>query len=387
VSTLAGRVHASVDPNANIVLIRASAATPERAARIANVVATAFLARERTVELAQLRAQKARLPAATAGLRGTPGGKAEIPLIRERLSELSVSQATAGSQLQLVDAARPPSTADSPKPLRNAAFAFVAALFIAMLVALGRERLAPRIGDARDLERLSGLPILTEIPKPRGRLRDPEAAVRERDAYDGLAAVVAAQLPPQRQNILMVTSALPGEDKARVTAGLSRALAQSGETALVVDADLRRPTMENLFGMEPAAGLAEILAAARQGDTETASDMIVEPPASASARRRTGSLAVLGAGEAASPALVSPEALRVLFGELRESGFTCIVLHGPPLLGHPEGRTWARNADAVLVVTNPERLAPSDAVELGEQLAQVETPVLGHVVVGAKNTS
>ena len=386
VSTLAGKVHASVDPNANIVLIRASAAKPERAARTANVVAAAFLARERAVEVLQMRRERARLQALIAGLRGKPGGAAEIALIRERLSELSVSEATAGSQLQLADAARPPARADSPQPVRNSAFALVAALFIAVLAALGRERIAPRIGEARELERLSGFPILTEIPQGRSRLRDPEAAVRERQAYDALAAIVAAQLPARPQHILMVTSALASEGKARVTAGLSRALAQAGETALVIDADLRRPTLEQLFGMEPAPGLAEILAAARQGDTDTAAEMIVEPPASASSRRRTGSLAVLGAGEAASPALVSPDALRIVFSELRQSGFSCIVLHGPPVLGHPDCRSWAKNVDAVLVVSNPARVAPGDVVELREQLEQVDTPVLGHVVVGGRSS-
>ena len=49
-----------------------------------------------------------------------------------------------------------------------------------------------------------------------------------------------------------------------------------------VAADLRRPALEQLIGMEPAPGLSEILAAARQGDTETAGEMIVEPATSAS---------------------------------------------------------------------------------------------------------
>jgi Mrp family chromosome partitioning ATPase len=385
--TLAGKVHSSVDPTANIVLIRADASSPERAAQTANVVASAFLARDRTVELARIRAEEARLTAAIAGLAGKPGARAQIALIRERLSELSVSEATAGSQLQLADSARPPTTADSPRPVRNAAFAFIAALFIAVLVALGRERIAPRIGEARELERLSGFPILTEMPKAHRHFRDPEAALRERDAYDALAAVIAAQLQPRRQHILMVTSPGADEGKARVTAGLSRALAQAGETALVIDADLRRPALEQLFGMEPAPGLAEILVAARQGDSDAAGEMIVEPPASASARRRTGSLAVLGAGEAASPALVSAEALELLFGELSQSAFTCVVLNGPPVLGYPDCRSWAANADAVLVVSRPERLAPGDAVELREQLDRVDTPVLGHVVFGGKSRS
>ena len=382
VTTLARKVHASVDPNANIVSIRASTATPERAARTANVVAGAFLAREREVELLQMQRAKARLTAMIVGLRGTPGGAAQIALIRERLSELSVNEATAGSELQLADPARPPATADSPRPVRNAGFAFVAALFIAVLAALGRERIAPRVGDARELEQLSAFPILAEIPQPRGRLRDPQAALRERDAYEALGAIVTAQLPSGRQQILMVTSALAREGRAQVTAGLSRALAQAGETALVIDADLRRPGLEHLFGMEPAPGLAEILAAARQGDTDTAAEMIVEPPASALPRRRNGSLAVLGAGEAASPALVSPDVLKILFGELRRSAFTCVVLHGPPVLGSPECRSWARNVDAILVVSNPALLSPAAVVEMREQLEQVDPPVLGHVVVG-----
>jgi capsular polysaccharide biosynthesis protein len=382
VNSLAGKISASVDPEANIVTITADAAKPQRAARIANIVAAAFLARERSAELAGIRSAEARLQASIKALKGKPGAKAQTALIRERLSELSLGEATAGSELQLADPAVPPSRADSPRPVRNAAFAFVAALFIAMLVALGRERIAPRIGEPRELERLTGYPILTEIPKARRHFRDPQAALRERDAYDALASVVAAQLPPRRQHILMLTSPESDKAKARVTAGLSRALAQAGETALVVDADLRRPALEQLFGMEPAPGLSEILAAARQGDTETASEMIVEPATSASSRR-AGSLAVLGAGEAASAALVTPDALGILFAELGRSGFTCVVFNGPPFVGYPESRSWARHADAVIVVSRPDHLHPSDAIELRNQLDLVETPVLGHVVIDA----
>lgn len=381
VGSLGHHVQASVDPTANIVTITASAKTPERAARTANVVAGAFLARERAAELARTQSAEKRLKATIVGLKGTPGGAAQIALIRERLSELSVSEATAGSELQLADPAHPPATADSPRPLRNAGFAFVAALFVAMLVALGRERIAPRIGEPRELERLTGYPILSEIPQSGRLFRDPQAALREREAHEALAAVVAAHLPPQRQHMLMLTSPAADEAKARVTAGLSRALAQAGETALVIDADLRKPALEQLFGMEPAPGLAELLAAARQGDSEAAGEMIVEPPQSASPRR-TGSLAVLGAGEAASPALVTEDALRILFDELARTGFTCVILNGPPLLGYPECKAWARHVDALVVVSRPDRLHPSDAFEVRNQLDLVGTPVLGNVVVG-----
>ena len=208
VGSLQPKVQATVDPNANIVNISASASTPKAAAATANAVAAAFLARERAVELASLQTAKKRLTNAILRLAGTRGGKAEILLLRERLSELSVTAATAGNELQLADAARPPTRATSPRPVRNAAFAFVAALFIAVLVALGRERIAPRVGERRDLERLSGVPIVTEIPDA-GRGADGAAA--EREAFDTLAAVVGAQLPRQRQKVLLVTSAARGQ--------------------------------------------------------------------------------------------------------------------------------------------------------------------------------
>jgi tyrosine-protein kinase Etk/Wzc len=377
--TLGPKVHATVDPNANIISVSASAPTPHAAARRANVVAAAFLVRERAFEVARLQAAQKGLTNAIAKLRGTRGGKAQIPLLRARRSALGVSAATAGSELQLAESAQPPAKPTSPRPVRNAAFAFVAALFISFLVVLGRERIAPRVAEPRDLERLTGISILTEIPEGG---RGSAAAVAEREAYDALAGIVQAQLPRQRQKMLLVTSAFPDKGKARVTAGLSRALAQSGEAAIVIDADLRRPSLEQLFGLERAPGLAEILAAARQGDTETAAEMIVEPPISASAYRRSGSLAVLGTGEAATPSLASPDAVEVLFGELRQSGFTFVVIHAPPML-EPEGwLTWARYVDAVMVVSRLEKLPPNDLLELRDQLAQVDSIVLGQVVLG-----
>ena len=105
--TLASKFEASVDPKANIIRIRASTRSPNGAARIANAVATAFLSRRRSFELRHLEAARARLLEAMARLRGSPGSRSEITLIRERLSELSVSAANAGSELQLADAARP----------------------------------------------------------------------------------------------------------------------------------------------------------------------------------------------------------------------------------------------------------------------------------------
>ena len=377
--TLAGKVTAAVDPNANIVRINASAESPRAAARIANAVTTVFLSRQRTSELRRLEASRARLVDALARLRGTPGSRAEIALIKERLTELSISEANAGSELQLADAARVSARPVSPRPVRNGAFAFVAALFIAVIVALGRARVAPRVGGPRELGQLTGLPILTQVPQ--ARRRPGGASPVERESYESLAAVVKSQLPSRRQHILFVTSAFADEGKESVTAGLGLALAHAGEKTLLVDGDLRRPTLERLFGMEPAVGLAEILASAQRGDEDAAADVIMEPPASAS-KRETGSLSVLGTGDASASVVVSGDALEVLFRELARSAFSYVLIAGPPLLGPVDSRLWVRGVEAVLIATQPERLTPTDAVELRERLDGIGANILGHVVVG-----
>jgi Mrp family chromosome partitioning ATPase len=71
-----------------------------------------------------------------------------------------------------------------------------------------------------------------------------------------------------------------------------------------------------------------------------------------------------------------------LFGQLRQSAFTFVVINAPPIL-EPEGwRTWARYVDAVVMVSRLEKLPPNDLLELRDQLAQVSSTVLGQVVVG-----
>jgi len=386
--TLAGKVHASVDPNANIISVGATDTSPKGAADIANAVTTSFLAKQRNFELRRLQGARAKLLQAISRLGGSPGARSEIALIRERLSELSVSEASAGSELQLADPARPSTGPASPRPFRSAMFAFFAALFIAALVALARERILPRISGPRELSRLSGLPILTALPHRSSRFRrggalDPV----DRESFEALSAVVGSRLPPGRQRTLLVTSAFEDEAKAEVTGGLGRALARAGEATLIIDADMRRHALEDLFGMEQTPGLAEILAAAQRDGEGAAADILAEPPTPA-AGRGAGSIAILGSGHGPSnPALLSSaEALDVFFGELHGSGYTYVLINGP-LLGFVDCQHWAQRVDGVLVVSRPDRLVPSDVVEMRELLERLDANALGHVVVGNGTSS
>ena len=169
--TIQHHIRSSVDRDANIIDVIADDSDPNGAAAIANAVARSFLAMQQTQERRQLDRARAQLSNTVAQLRGNPGSAEELRALRERLSELGVSRATVGTDLQLAQAARPPTRSASPRPVRNTVFALFAAAFIAFLAALTVDQLAPRLAGARQLSRMVRVPILATVPRTRRRRR------------------------------------------------------------------------------------------------------------------------------------------------------------------------------------------------------------------------
>jgi len=382
VETLERNVQASVDPQANIINISATNKDPRAAAVTANAVARAYLELRRSDEQAQLARSRARLLQLMASLRNAPGGAAQAQAIRERLSEISVEQAGAGSDLELAQEARPPTAPYSPRPIRNAIFALFAAIFVAVLVALGREQFVRRLDGPRELSRLLRLPILGSVPLIRRGRR--HARGRELEAYEALSATIEFQLPATTQRTILVTSALPGEGKTQVTARLGQALAAAGHPTLLVDADLRRPALHEFFPGDNSMGLAGLLSAVNGSDG--APPGLMDEALTSS--RVTGRLSVLASGERAPrPSRLfagDGAAAMTIFDELSRHPFDYVIVDGPPLLGVVDAQMVAQLADTVIVVGRLDRLTVENANDLRELLDRHEINALGLFVVGAQ---
>ncbi len=376
--TLEDKLSVRIDDVADIVEVRARDGDAAGAAAIANGVTRSFLRGRREGELARLRAARDDLERALRRVEAAGGSAAEIQAIRQRLSELSVSEAAAGQELQVSEPARPPDDPVSPKPAQNTLFAFFAAVFLAVLAALARDVIAPRVSGPRQLTALTGLPSLVVMPPARGRRRAAQAA----EAYQALAASLKLQLSDS-QRIVLVTSAHRGEERAAVAVGLGRALSASGVPALVVSADLRRPVLHKLLGVPQAPGVGEVLSTLERRPAERPGEVIAAATR-AHERPSRGELRALPSGDTSQhpAALLSGESLGVLFEELSRSEYRYVIVEGPAMLGPIDGQLVARWADAVMVVCRLDSLSPGDAVELGEALARLRAPVLGSVVIG-----
>lgn len=377
--TLRDKVTVSIDDAADIIQIKATDGDAKGAAAIANRVATTFLAWRREADRRSVAQARQNLLLALDRADARDASAEEVRALRDRLSQLSVREASPDDEVQIAQAAVPPEHPSSPRPLQNTVIAFFAALFLAVLAALARDRLVPRVNDAKQLTALTGLSPLVVLPKGgRSRLMP--------EAVEALAASVRVQLSDS-QRVVLVTSPDDGADRAAVAAGLGRALAASGTPTLVVSADMRHSELHRVLGVPATAGLEDALSAIeRDGDDRSGRTRAI---ATAGLLRSRGELSVLPSGKPAEhpTALLSGEALGVLLEDLGRWDYRYIVIEGPPLLGPIDGQLVAFWADAILVVCRLDRLTPADAAELGELLARLRAPVLGSVVLGGDHVS
>jgi Mrp family chromosome partitioning ATPase/capsular polysaccharide biosynthesis protein len=386
-------VSSSVDTNANIIRIHATADDPQQAAAIANAVAATFLQAQRQSERARLAEARRELTQELNRLRAAGARPEEIEAVRQRISELTVSEVSAGSDLQLAQAAEPPDEPYSPRPVRNGILAFFAALFLAVLVALGRDLLVPRVSGARELSRLLNLPVLAGVPYVTRRFGNRRANLLTaiaNEAYQTLQASVRFELPPDRQRVILVSSALEGEGKTHVAAGLGRALARVGHKTLLVCADLRFPTLHERFGLARAPGLADILEGIGHNGRpphDAIAATLKNPPQTYG--RTADNLHILTSGSRPQDpsALLFGDALDRFVAAVAELEYSYVIVDGPPLLGVADAHALAQRADGIVVVFRLDRATLDDAIEMSDLLDRLEARALGLVVVGVRRAA
>lgn len=178
--------------------------------------------------------------------------------------ETSGRSGPAPVKVTLVDPADLPREPTSPRPVLNLLSGLGAGLLAGFGVTVIREQLDRSIKTSEGLGELTGAPVLGVIghdPKAGKRPLvvhlDPHSARAEafRQLRTSLQFIDVGDHPKR----IVVTSCNPGEGKSTTVSNLAIALAQAGQRVIVVDADLRRPRLDEYLGIEGAAGLTDVL--------------------------------------------------------------------------------------------------------------------------------
>jgi succinoglycan biosynthesis transport protein ExoP len=191
------------------------------------------------------------------------------------------------------------------------------------------------------------------------------------EAYRGLRTSVLLSLPDAPPKIILVTSPLPQDGKSTTSIGMAIVMAQEGRRVLLVDADLRHPSICKTLGINSRAGLTTILAG-----YQTPESVILPSP-------RLPNLFVLPSGPT-SPCpseLLSSEHMKKLLVQWRGM-FDHVIIDSPPVLAVTDAVRLSIEADAVLMVIRSSRTSKAALRRASIVLAQVKANVLGIVING-----
>ncbi|GAB7002830.1 polysaccharide biosynthesis tyrosine autokinase [Nocardioides sp. AN3] len=280
-----------------------------------------------------------------------------------------------------LESAALPGAPSSPRPERNLAIAVALGALLALGYAVLRNTLDRRLRTPDDVRTRFSLPVVATIPTAQSIRTQPGRPVALARTEDSdLAGVAAAEAfrklrtnllfmdvdnPPRR---LVVSSPRPGDGKSTVAANVAAALASNGQPVVLIDADLRRPTVATAFAVDGAIGLTSVLSG-QVGVHEA-----LQTPDGFT------DLRVLSAGPTPpNPSeLLGSRAMRTLVERLALD-YT-VILDAPPLLPVTDAALLSTAADGVMLVISSGRTVDAELSSCLESIAAVNGRVLGVVL-------
>lgn len=312
----------------------------------------------------------------------------------QKLKEAGVTAGLRSNNIREVDIARTPGAPAEPNIPRNLAFAFALGLSSGIGLAFLLEGLDNTVRTPEQAQAISGLPSLGMIPlgskigaeagakqglvvasskepielitqaRPQSQMAESYRALRTSLLLTSLGA------PPK---IILITSALPREGKTTTSVNTAIVLAQKGTRVLLIDADLRRPSIHKALGMGPRAGLSNVLTGGATSQQATVRSPILP------------NLFILPAGTPPpNPAeLMASQQMFDLLAELREQ-YDHIVIDTPPTLSVTDAVVLSTRSDAVVLVIRSSQTTKPALRRTRDILTQVNARVAG-VLLNAVN--
>ena len=285
-------------------------------------------------------------------------------------------------QVLPVESAAMPTAPASPNPKLNLLLGAVLGLGLALGYAMLRHTLDRRLRSKEDIEAqfkisvVGGVPVSPVLKKDARGEAQLAVDAAARSAANGPASEAFRKLrtnlmymnvdnPPR---VVVVTSPMPGDGKSTVAANLAAAIDSSGENVVLIDGDLRRPTVATWFGLVEGVGLTDVLAG--RIPIEDALQIPSEHP----------NLRVLGAGAIPpNPSeLLGSQVMRQLLQKL--SADALVLIDAPPLLPVTDAAVLTANADGALVVVSAGKTLDTQLGSALDHLSDVEATALGVVL-------
>ncbi|WP_344358088.1 polysaccharide biosynthesis tyrosine autokinase [Brachybacterium phenoliresistens] len=288
-------------------------------------------------------------------------------------SEVAALEGATSVELTVVTPAVPANVPSSPDLVQNAILGTLAAVLVGVCAAVVRDLLDSKLRSPQDLKLLTDAPVLASIPTFRtrgsfasGLVHDPQG--NHAEAYRELRTNLRFLEMRGRSRSVLVTSSVKGEGKSTTAINLAAALARSRRRVLLVDADLRDPSVHRCLGVEGGAGLSTVLI----GDALL--EDVVQP-------LDLENLTVLASGPVPpNPSELLDSAEMEAFLQEATATYDIVILDSPPVLAVADALVLSRMVSAVAFVAGCRTVQRNQASRALRKLQHVRARILGVVL-------
>ena len=312
-------------------------------------------------------------------LRDVETNRALYENMLKSLKTTTAAENTPATNIRIVYPAAIPDIPVSPRKARNLMLGAVMGLALGVGLAMVLESLDTTLKTPEEVEGWLEIPNLALIPHMEFTAGNPakedfpELIVHHgtqplaSESYRGLRTTILFSAPGQAPRVLLVTSSLPLEGKSLTSANLATAMAKAEPKVLLVDADLRRPSLHKIFQLPAEPGLSNFLV----GELDDLPVMETIVP----------NLFVITAGKIPPhpSELLGSERMRE-FLDLAKGRFGRIILDSPPLMSVTDAAILSTQAEGVLLVVKAEFVPRKAAINARDQLLEVNATLLGVIL-------
>lgn len=291
--------------------------------------------------------------------------------VLQRFKEIGVAGGVGINNISVVDPADTPQKPSSPKMALNLVVALLAGLAIGAVAAFALEQLDEAIADPGEVERRLGLPLLGSVPKLSSGTPLQALADRKSDMVDAYLAVQTNLGFTTEHGVprtLVVTSTRPAEGKSTTALALATMLARAQRRVILVDGDMRSPSIHHLGGVDHSHGLSNFLS----GDNN------IEP--------LTFSMTELGF-TAMSSGPIPPNAAELLTGNRLQllierllETYDHVVIDSPPVMGLADAPLIASRVEGVVYAVESHGIRSSMVKAALGRLVAANARILGSVL-------
>ncbi|CAN5283161.1 polysaccharide biosynthesis tyrosine autokinase [soil metagenome] len=313
--------------------------------------------------------------------------------LRKQVSGNDVAAQGTDNNISVTEIAIPPDAPEGPRRLMTVFAAMFLSTLFGMGLALLLEYLDDTIGSTEEVENYLQLPALAAIPTmdsmPKRKLllvgtndeeendphspllisADPRSPLAE--AYRHLRTSILLSTAGRAPRSLLITSSLPSEGKTTTATNTAISLAQTGAKVLIIDADMRRPRLHAIFGIENGNGLSSLLA----------SELSEVDVTKAIIQDEKTKLSILTSGPIPpNPAeLIGSEQMAALL-KLLQSRYTHVVIDSPPIASFTDGVLIASLVDGVILVVHAGRSSRQVVRRSRQLLQEIGAKIFGVVL-------